>query len=470
MWGRDASRRLRWLVGLALVASVGLVSPGPAWAIPARTSGGQKSGDKPCKGKVVGFLGITGMICRACTLSLNTDATSFESQGGENLWSFSVEPRVTAIDRNSPAARALRAGDTIVAIDGHLITTVEGGRRFANIEPGRTVTIRYRRQGRVEDAVLRPEARCWPSVEGVNASQFVPGSEGAERRWSLDAPRVRVQIDENADGSKSNMTVSYLDGGGSVLPRTHDGLSLKERLAQTDDTRLGISWIPERSASGTMKNGRRLWKFSGPVRVSRVVAGGPADKAGIRPGDRITAVDKEPIESRQGGNAFSDLRAGQATLLTLTRPDGSVQTVTVVPVAHASQDVSASRRTTVTLEGARSPREDTTPGAARGFVGMNFSCGPCSTTWKDGREVWTFSGPVHVFGVEVGGPADRAGIRLGDEITAVDGKPIQSAEGAAAFSDLRPGQPTRFTLVGRDGRERTVTVVPAGREGEGHPD
>jgi len=60
----------------------------------------------------------------------------------------------------------------------------------------------------------------------------------------------------------------------------------------------------------------------------------------------------------------------------------------------------------------------------------------------------------------VGGPADRAGLRVGDKITAVDGMRIKSKEGGKAFSSLRPGQATRFTVIGRDGCERTMTVVP----------
>lgn len=52
------------------------------------------------------------------------------------------------------------------------------------------------------------------------------------------------------------------------------------------------------------------------------------------------------------------------------------------------------------------------------------------------------SGPdgATVADLVAGGPSDRAGIRVGDRITSVDGKPVKEAEDvAAAIADLQPG-------------------------------
>ncbi len=108
---------------------------------------------------------------------------------------------------------------------------------------------------------------------------------------------------------------------------------------------------------------------------------------------------------------------------------------------------------------------------AEGRLGLGWSCQPsCSATDKDGRRVWRFKGPLRVTGIEAGGPADLAGVRIGDQLTAVNGHRIESAKGGEAFSDVRPGQPMQLTLRGPDGRERTVSVVPRARRPDDTPE
>lgn len=62
-----------------------------------------------------------------------------------------------------------------------------------------------------------------------------------------------------------------------------------------------------------------------------------------------------------------------------------------------------------------------------------------------------------------GGPADSAGVRAGDRVVAVDGRPIDSWQAFAAYVESRPGQPVGLTLT-RGDTTRTVTVVPATEE------
>jgi serine protease Do len=60
-----------------------------------------------------------------------------------------------------------------------------------------------------------------------------------------------------------------------------------------------------------------------------------------------------------------------------------------------------------------------------------------------------------------GSPAQAAGLRPGDVITAVEGKPVDSREAFATFTSTIPsGQPVQLTVL-RDNSPRTITIKPA---------
>jgi putative serine protease PepD len=68
-------------------------------------------------------------------------------------------------------------------------------------------------------------------------------------------------------------------------------------------------------------------------------------------------------------------------------------------------------------------------------------------------------GGARINEVVPGAPADRAGLRPGDEVTAVDGDPIESGDELRERIDAkRPGDTLRLTIT-RGGDERTVEVT-----------
>jgi len=102
-----------------------------------------------------GWLGI-GLSCEQCSISRVTSSRS--------SWSFRAPPVVLWVDAEGPAYRAgMRSGDTLTSVDGYDLLSPEGGRQFARIQPGQTVTLAYRRAGTERTvrmtAVLRPEVR-----------------------------------------------------------------------------------------------------------------------------------------------------------------------------------------------------------------------------------------------------------------------------------------------------------------------
>jgi regulator of sigma E protease len=68
-------------------------------------------------------------------------------------------PVVSMVDPTTPAAAAgLRAGDRIVAIDGHDISRFEDIARHTMLHPGKQVAIRYERAGAVREVAARLKA------------------------------------------------------------------------------------------------------------------------------------------------------------------------------------------------------------------------------------------------------------------------------------------------------------------------
>jgi hypothetical protein len=76
---------------------------------------------------------------------------------------------------------------------------------------------------------------------------------------------------------------------------------------------------------------------------------------------------------------------------------------------------------------------------------------------------YVFYDPPEVWGVEPGSPAHRAGLRFGDELTHIDGVPIDTDEGGLLFSKIRPAQAVTFTCR-REGESFEVTMTAEGRQ------
>jgi hypothetical protein len=254
------------------------------------------------------------------------------STGKEEAWSFSAEPRVFQIEAGSPADGVLRVGDLLIAIDGVLITTREGGRRFANLEPGSRVRLSFRRDGTVREAVLDVAGQCAepppaPKVGRVALPPPPPRSDRPERATIVaTAPRVEVRPEPPTAASVVE-----------AVPAPPTGVSVGSLTAPNPRGRLGLGFsCSECGTTAEDEMGRRIWYFSGPVEVTRVNTGGPAEKAGIRMGDFITAIDGREIQSEAGGAAFSNLMPGEPVRITLTRRNGRSETVTLVPAEPGS--------------------------------------------------------------------------------------------------------------------------------------
>jgi len=158
-----------------------------------------------------------------------------------------------------------------------------------------------------------------------------------------------------------------------------------------------------------------------PAVVGIVVPDSPASRAGIEPDDRILRVGDEDIRTWEDLQTAVLLSPGQLRTVTLERSGESLT---------------------------REIRLESVTAYEIGYAGIL---------------------PVmraQVMEVEQGSPADQAGLRPGDRVLEVDGRPISHPEMATRVLRKSVGVPVQL-LLEREGRRTGIAVVPAEREGQG---
>ncbi len=158
-----------------------------------------------------------------------------------------------------------------------------------------------------------------------------------------------------------------------------------------------------------------------PAEVGTVEAGSPGDAAGIRPGDRIVAIDARPVEQWKQV-AFAIMTSVGRELAVEVERDGERLLFTVVPARLAEYEI--------------------------GDAGIYPRLLP------------------RIAQLVAGAPAANAGLRVGDEVRAVDGRSLANAAELIAHIETRAGTPVRLE-IGRGGAPLAITVVPATVDGKG---
>lgn len=172
-----------------------------------------------------------------------------------------------------------------------------------------------------------------------------------------------------------------------------------------------------------------LWVVGSPdVRavVGSVAAGSPAARAGLRADDEILRMDDAPVQGR------GDVVLG---LIDAMSGDG----VTRLAVRSAS---GAERELDLRVDDPAERRALTEPSALMRGVGLRF---------------WSQPVPARIGRVLPAGPADQAGLQVGDLITAIDGEPIGDF---VAMGEALAVRPNREVIIRyeRGGVSATATV------------
>jgi predicted metalloprotease with PDZ domain len=270
-----------------------------------------------------GSLGYSGLEC-------NCDFTYQKTDGAEGRFSyrFRSEPVILAVKSGGPADGKLRAGDVVTAIDGHLITTREGGRRFADPEVGRPLTLRVRREGREVDVQIVPEWECQriefappaapaPEARPAPPARPVAPTAGVVARAVPEPSSVVVEapvVVELAPAQPApparalGVAVPLAPRPPDILPKGELGFGISCKECKVDQEQ------------GT---GVPVWEFSTNPELTAVETGKPAYRAGMRSGDILTHINGHAMTSAEGGRLFGAIQPGDTVTFRFARNNTS---------------------------------------------------------------------------------------------------------------------------------------------------
>jgi serine protease Do len=181
--------------------------------------------------------------------------------------------------------------------------------------------------------------------------------------------------------------------------------------------------------------------------VGSVNSGGPADKAGIEPGDVIIEFNGKPVQRRdQLVSMVAAAKPGSSVPVKLLRDKQERSlSVTINELDLESEAGGAARR------GTDDPDIEETTG-----FGMEVSALTADLARR--MRVPPDTQGVVVSDVEIGSAAQRAGIGRGDIILQVNRRPVTSPQEASRALAQVPSGGTAFLLILRNGQQNFVTI------------
>ncbi|HYJ79357.1 MAG TPA: PDZ domain-containing protein [Longimicrobiaceae bacterium] len=290
---------MRFLQSTTIAA---LLAAAPA----ALAQGGRCEGGS---GTRVADLGFESISCRHCSMEFDA--------GGPVRYEFRAEPRLNDITR--PGEGRLREDDLLVAVDGRLITTVEGARRLKDARRGQTVRLSVRRGGEVRDVTVTAGERCMMPARAPLPP--VPPRAPTPPRPPLTPTPARAP---HAPAPPRAPSVPRPPRAPAAPLPPLPPMAPLAPLPPAPPELLPEGWFGfgiscERCSVRSEGHNPPEFRFQSNPVVERVEQGSPADRAGLRRGDVLTHVDGVVLASAQGSRRFGDLRPGQTVSWTYRR-------------------------------------------------------------------------------------------------------------------------------------------------------
>ncbi|HXE46027.1 MAG TPA: trypsin-like peptidase domain-containing protein [Conexibacter sp.] len=316
---------------------------------------------------------------------------------------------------------------------------------------GRTVTTTISAPGvsqtpaadRSPSGALAP-TQVYAHARGSVAFITAKGSEGQATGSGFVVSKDGLIV-TNAHVVEGATAVSVKVGGGATLPATVAGRDESTDLAllRVSDAR-GQTFTPLTFAdSGTLQVGDAVYALGNPFGLAESFTSGVVsalnrqiDAPNGFPIDHAIQTDAPINPGNSGGPLLDDHGDVVGVTSQILNGSGSAQG------GNVGIGFAISSNTVKSIVG----QLEASGHVAHAYLGVELAPSESGTG-------------VQVAGVASGGPADQAGIRTGDAITALDGRPVADANAlAAAVATHKPGEAVKVTLQ-RGGAQQTVTAT-----------
>lgn len=161
-----------------------------------------------------------------------------------------------------------------------------------------------------------------------------------------------------------------------------------------------------------------------PPVIEAVMPGMPAEAAGLKAGDRVAAIDGKSVDGFEDVLRAVTMSAGRTLAVDVLR-DGKPVSLTVTPMVREYTDTLGVQQRI-------------------GEIGVKSSI------------------PARIGEVLPGFPAEKAGLKAGDVVKAIDGTPLESFDSLAGVINASPNKSLKI-LIERDGAEFGLDVVPVSK-------
>lgn len=432
-----------------------------------------------------------------CRLVLNQALTFGEVRRG---WLGLAALPVTNLDRNTgalvssvlegaPAYEAgIRPGDIVLSIGGTDISILDLDEvplflaRIAELRPGRPAPIVYERAGERIVAQVTPSemepmrgvervfrtwgvsamsitapmavANGWPDTRGVLLRTLKPGDPPNAAKPSLQSGDVLLEVAGKAvDGLDVFGEVLLAHKEDKVLPVRfrRDGedmitvLDMSKKPRRRGTGELGKAWLGVSTQVLTTKMAEALGMADRKgFRVTRVLPTTEAEKAGLKVGDILLAIDGEALEASQVQDAEIlkrriELKDIGSTSILRTLREGAELDVSVVL-----------QETPGTAADAKTAEDEL----------LEYNVRELTFTDRIGKDLPPDFRGLLVSDAEDGGWASVAGLSAGDVLLSLQGVEVSSiAEFKDAMERLHKERPERVRWFVRRGRSTTFVFA-----------